>query len=150
MPMANPIFKVLNPIVKMLLNSPLHFIMSGNIVLLKFTGRKSGRALSTPVSYRIVDGSVHCFTDYVNQWWRNLQDVESVELLLKGKNLIGKPIVVSKDQVVIAQAFGDFLTALPRSASFSDVRLDKDKIPNQQDIERAAKALVFIEIKLSD
>lgn len=148
--MANPIFKVLNPIVKMLLNSPLHFIMSGNIVLLKFTGRKSGRALSTPVSYRIVDGSVHCFTDYVNQWWRNLQDVESVELLLKGKNLIGKPIVVSKDQVVIAQAFGDFLTALPRSASFSDVRLDKDKIPNQQDIERAAKALVFIEIKLSD
>jgi hypothetical protein len=148
--MANPIFKVLNPIVKMLLNSPLHFIMSGNIVLLTFTGRKSGRVLSTPVSYRIVDGSVHCFTDYVNQWWRNLQDVESIELLLKGKKLIGKPIVVSKDQVVIAQAFGDFLTALPRSASFSDVSLDKDKIPNQQDVERAAKELVFIEIKLSD
>ncbi|MFT6327930.1 MAG: hypothetical protein ACJAYK_002934 [Crocinitomicaceae bacterium] len=148
--MANPIFKVLNPIVKMLLNSPLHFIMSGDIVLLKFTGRKSGRALSTPVSYRVVDGSVHCFTDYVNQWWRNLQDVESVELLLKGKSRIGRPIVISKDQVAIAQAFGDFLTALPRSARFSDVRLDKDKIPNQQDIERAAKALVFIEIKLSD
>ena len=148
--MANPIFKVLNPIVKMLLNSPLHFIMIGDIVLLKFTGRKSGRALSTPVSYRVVDGSIHCFTDYVNQWWRNLQDVESIELLLKGKSRVGRPIVVSKDQAAIAQAFGDFLTALPRSASFSDVRLDKDKIPNQQDIERAAKELVFIEIKLSD
>jgi hypothetical protein len=148
--MANPIFKVLNPIVKMLLNSPLHFIMSGNIVLLKFTGRKSGRALSTPVSYRIVDGSIHCFTDKVNQWWRNLDNVESIELVLKGKVLTGKPTVVSNDSEAISKAFDDFLTALPRSASFSDVRLDKEKKPNQDDVERAAKELVFIEIKLTD
>ena len=148
--MANPIYKVLNPIVKTILKSPLHSIMSGDIVLLKFTGRKSGRELSTPVSYRVVDDSIHCFTDKVNQWWRNLDNVESIELVLKGKALIGKPTVVSKNSEVISKAFGDFLTALPRSASFSDVRLNKEKKPNQDDVERAAKALVFIEIKLTD
>jgi hypothetical protein len=148
--MANPIYKVLNPIVKTILKSPLHSIMSGDIVLLKFTGRKSGRELSTPVSYRVVDDSIHCFTDKVNQWWRNLDNVESIELVLKGKALTGKPTVVSKNSEVISKAFGDFLTALPRSASFSDVRLDKEKKPNQDDVERAAKALVFIEIKLTD
>jgi hypothetical protein len=124
--------------------------MSGEIVLLKFTGRKSGRELSTPVSYRIVDGSIHCFTDKVNQWWRNLDNVASIELILKGKVRAGKPTVVSKDSAVIAKAFGDFLTALPRSASFSDVRLDKEKKPNRDDVERAAKELVFVEIKLID
>jgi hypothetical protein len=148
--MANPIYKILNPIVKTILKSPLHSIMSGDIVLLKFTGRKSGRELSTPVSYRVVDDSIHCFTDKVNQWWRNLDNVESIELVLKGKALIGKPTVVSKNSEVISKAFGDFLTALPRSASFSDVRLNKEKKPNQDDVERAAKALVFIEIKLTD
>lgn len=148
--MANPIFKVLNPIVKAILTSPLHFIMSGNVVLLKFTGRKSGRELSTPVSYRIVDDSIHCFTDQVNYWWRNLDNVDSIELVLKGKLRTGKPTVVNKDSVVIAKAFGDFLTALPRSAGFSDVRLDKDKLPNKDDVERAAKGLVFIEVKLMD
>jgi hypothetical protein len=147
--MANPIYKVLNPIVKTILKSPLHSIMSGDIVLLKFTGRKSGRELSTPVSYRVVDDSIHCFTDKVNQWWRNLDNVDSIELVLKGKALTGKPTVVSNDNEVITKAFGDFLTALPRSASFSDVRLDKDKIPNQDDVTRAAKDLVFIEIKLA-
>jgi hypothetical protein len=148
--MANPIFKFVNPIVKAILQSPLHFIISGNVVLLKFTGRKSGRELSTPVSYRIVDDSIHCFTDRVNHWWRNLENIASTELVLKGNLRLGKPTVVSKDSTVIAKAFGDFLTALPRSASFSDVRLDKNKIPNIDDVERAAKELVFIEIKLTD
>ena len=147
--MANPIYKVLNPIVKVILKSPLHSLMSGDIVLLNFTGRKSGRTLSTPVSYRVVDDSIHCFTDKVNQWWRNVDNVDSIELVLKRKTLTGKPTVVSNDNDVITKAFNDFLTALPRSASFSDVRLNENKIPNKADVARAAKKLVFIEIRLA-
>ena len=43
------IYKWINPPIKFLLASPLHGIMSSNTLLLDFTGRKSGRALSTPI-----------------------------------------------------------------------------------------------------
>jgi hypothetical protein len=39
----NWLYRVANPVVKMLLRSPLHGIASGNIALLHFRGRKSGR-----------------------------------------------------------------------------------------------------------
>ena len=45
------IYKVANPVVKALLRSPLHRIASGNVALLHFRGRKSGREFVTPLSY---------------------------------------------------------------------------------------------------
>ena len=46
--------------------------MSSNTLLLEFRGRKSGRALSTPISYHVDEGSDHCFTNRNFGWWRNL------------------------------------------------------------------------------
>ena len=42
---------ILNPGMRLLLRSPLHGITSRNVGILHFTGRSSGRALSTPLSY---------------------------------------------------------------------------------------------------
>ena len=41
----------LNPVMRSLLRSPLHGITSHNIGIVHFSGRKSGRKLSTPLSY---------------------------------------------------------------------------------------------------
>ena len=58
------VYKLLNPPVKRLLRSGLHGLTSKNTLLLEFTGRKSGRALSTPISYYLKDGAAHCFTTH--------------------------------------------------------------------------------------
>lgn len=60
--MSNLLYKVINPIVKGLLRSPLHGLMSKNTMLIEFKGRKSGRMFTTPVSYHIEGDRVHCFT----------------------------------------------------------------------------------------
>ena len=59
--MSKALYRDINPSVRFLLRSPLHGLMSGNTLLLEFTGRKSGRALSTPISYRLEGNTAHCF-----------------------------------------------------------------------------------------
>ena len=41
----------LNPVMRSLLRSPLHGVTSHNIGIVYFSGRKSGRKLSTPLGY---------------------------------------------------------------------------------------------------
>lgn len=71
--MSKPLYKVINPWVIKILRSPFHGLMSHNTVLLEFKNRKSGKPLSTPVSYRAVDGHLYCFTEKANMWWLNLE-----------------------------------------------------------------------------
>jgi hypothetical protein len=61
--MAEPLYRLINPSVKLLLKSPPHGVISSNTLLLEFTARKSGGALSTPGSCHIKDGAAHCFTN---------------------------------------------------------------------------------------
>jgi hypothetical protein len=45
------LYRVLNAGVGLLLRSPLHGLVSGRIMLLTVTGRRSGRLFTVPVSY---------------------------------------------------------------------------------------------------
>ena len=67
--MSKALYSVINPVVKFILSSPLHGLMSRNTVLLEFKGRKSGEIYTTPVSYHATNGHIQCFTDKANKWW---------------------------------------------------------------------------------
>jgi len=45
------LFKLLNPLMKFILNSPLHQGLSKHVMILSFTGRKTGKRYNTPVAY---------------------------------------------------------------------------------------------------
>ena len=45
-----------SPFVRFVLATPLHRIMSSQLMLLRFTGRKTGRSYTTPVGY-VLDGN---------------------------------------------------------------------------------------------
>lgn len=63
--------RLLNPFVKLLLRSPLHGIMSDNVILVTFTGRKSGKRYVTPVSY-VREGNTITFLTH-GSWWKTLR-----------------------------------------------------------------------------
>jgi hypothetical protein len=46
------VLKMINPVVIPLLKSPLHGLMSADVMLVTLTGRRSGRTYTRPVSYR--------------------------------------------------------------------------------------------------
>ena len=70
------IYQVLNPVVKVLLRSPMHGVASNNVALLHFRGRKSGREFVTPLSYVREDGTRvegHYRTHPDGEAWNNLR-----------------------------------------------------------------------------
>jgi hypothetical protein len=77
------LLRLWNPVMRLLLDSPLHWPLSRWFALLAWRGRKTGRRYSTPVSY-----VRHGTTAYVttgDRWWRNLTGDTQVGMRLGGR-----------------------------------------------------------------
>ena len=148
--MSKTLYSVINPVVKFILNSPLHGLMSRNTVLLEFKGRKSGKTYMTPVSYHATDGHLHCFTDKGNKWWHNLEGGDDLRVTLRGRPMTGQPTVSVDGSARAQAALHDFLIASPRDAKHAGVELDSNGQPVAADVARASQELAFISIELRD
>src|SRR5207237_6884770 len=60
-----------SPFVRFVLATPLHRIMSSQLMLLRFTGRKTGRSYTTPVGY-VLDGN-SLFVSAGGEWRCNIE-----------------------------------------------------------------------------
>ncbi len=144
--MSKRLYRAINPVVKKILRSPLHGVLSQNTLLLEFTGRKSGRKLSTPVSYHLTDGIAHCFTRKSFVWWKNLNSGEPVYVTIKGKRHLVRPEVEAENSEVKGQALRHFLRAVPRDAPHSGVSLDTNGDPIVDDIQRVVSDMVYVRL----
>jgi hypothetical protein len=80
-----------NQLVRALIDSPLHPIVSSQMTLITVTGRKTGKQYTLPVGYKR-DGqelSIPVLWPDRKTWWRNLQDGGPVTLVLKGAKRSG-------------------------------------------------------------
>ena len=73
----------LNPVMRVLLDSPLHWPLSRWFAILAWTGRRSGRRYSTPVSY-VREGSTAWITTG-DAWWHNLESGAPVDMRVSGR-----------------------------------------------------------------
>ena len=96
MKIPEPVFVIINIIVRTLLASPLHFLMSKSLMVIKFTGRNSGKKFSTPVRYIRVDDNIRCFTSTETGWWRNLRGNANVQLLIEGNTHWYRPRILDE------------------------------------------------------
>jgi hypothetical protein len=79
--------RVVNPIVRAVLRSHLHPLLSGRLVLLRITGRRSGRTFELPVKYATDDAGlvVTVGAPERKRWWRNVDGPTPVEVVLRGR-----------------------------------------------------------------
>ena len=96
-----------NLFVKPLLRSPLHFLLSGSLMLVTFTGRKSGKVYSTPVQYVRDGDSIVFFTQPARTWWKNLRGGSPVTLRLKGRDVQAVGVEFADDPAAVAQRMRD-------------------------------------------
>ena len=78
-----PIRMIANTLVTTILRSPWHGLRSNQLLLLTFTGRKSGKEFTTPIRYT-QEGETLCMT-VVYPWWKNLLENPAVRVLLRGE-----------------------------------------------------------------
>jgi len=83
-----------NPVVRVLLSSPLHPLVSRDLALITVTGVRTGRRYTFPVGYRR-DGNrviVNVGWPERKRWWRNLRDRARVEMRIRGQQYEGRAL----------------------------------------------------------
>jgi hypothetical protein len=72
-----------NPLVRMLLGSPLHGMLDDSVLVLHLIGRKTGRRYDIPVGYVDMEGKLAVVT--VARWRVNLRGGADVAVTLHGR-----------------------------------------------------------------
>ncbi len=84
------LLQALNPLMRRLLDSPLHWPLSRWFAVLAWNGRKTGRRYSTPVS--CVHEGTTAYVTTGDRWWRNLTGGAPVTICLGGRWRQGKAL----------------------------------------------------------
>jgi len=138
---------ILNKTMKFVLRSPLHGMVSSYLTLITFTGRKSGKRYTTPVSYCQKEDQVLIFT-HAN-WWKNLRGGAPVQLRLRGKDHQGIAEPVAEDKNAIAAELAAHLMQSPFDAKFYNVTFDEQGNPLQAEVEQAVQTVAMIRVQLN-
>ncbi len=135
-----------NSAMKFVLRSPVHGMVSKTILLITFTGRKSGKTYTTPVSYSQHDEQVYVFTHAT--WWKNLRSGTPVTLRIRGREIQGLAEPVAEDKQAIAAGLMEHLRKVPSDARYYGVTFDDHRNPRAEEVEKAAQSVVMICIRL--
>jgi hypothetical protein len=83
--------RTVNPLVAAILRSPAHPLLSGHLMLLTVTGRRSKRTFSFPVAYTQDGDRLTVTLDWPERkrWWRNLRTGAPVGVVLRGVRRTG-------------------------------------------------------------
>ena len=142
-------FRLLNPITRVIARSPLHGLVSDNVVVLIFPGIKSGRIYSIPVSYlETSDKEMICLTDRPYIWWRNLINNKNIQILLKGKLLNAEVEVEFENDDLIAEKLTAMCLHSKVDAYFADVGF-KNNVPIEEDIIAASSKMTLIKLSIN-
>jgi hypothetical protein len=107
--------RTVNVPMRAVLGLPFPTPLSGNLMLLSYTGRKTGRSYRQPVSY-VRDGDV-LLTPGGGRWTLNLADGRPVKLRVRGRDVPVRPELV-RDAAEVEHLLGVIAAKNPRAARF--------------------------------
>lgn len=140
-----------NSIIRWLLKSPFHFFVSKNMMLITYTGRKSGTEYTTPVNYfpaRDEKGNYYATTSMSERvWWRNLHGGAQVSVRIQGHDLPAHAQVF-EDAISVAEGMAQFLRETPQIARYFQVEIDENGQPSREDIARNVAGKVLVKTRL--
>ena len=130
-----------------LLHSPFHRLISGSILLITYTGRRSGKQYSAPLNYVRDDNTLWVTSIRDRSWWRNFRGEWPIQVLLQRVEIEGNGLAITEpDQ--LSQAFSEFFRLSPASARFFKVSLEEDGAPMPDDLERIVAERVLVRIQI--
>lgn len=142
-------FKAANLVVRPLLRSPLHPLLSGRLMLLTYQGPKTGRTYAIPVAcYRWAQDEVWAFGARTG-WMSNFRTPRTVRLRLRGREWRAEASAVEGlDEVA------DLLEELIRRNGPGTIRdpalgLPRDRRPTRDEAREAAARARITRFRLS-
>jgi deazaflavin-dependent oxidoreductase (nitroreductase family) len=136
-----------NPLLIMILRSPLHPLLSGSTLALTYTGRKSGQVYRVPVNYVRDDDRLLATSYRTRTWWRNLRGGAPVALRLQGREVQATGQVI-EDEAAAIEALSAYLSRRPSWAKYFRVGRAASGQLDRNDLARAAQERVMIQFQL--
>jgi deazaflavin-dependent oxidoreductase (nitroreductase family) len=143
--------KVTNPFVRFILGSPLHSMLDGRLILITYTGRKSGKKHSLPVQYAESHDELIVVAGYHQhkKWWRNLLQESTINVCHRGRWSEAHAKAFDGDVEVIAPLLPDYLKRFRASARIRGFTLDSNgNIENPEKLGEEAKKTVMVKIRM--
>ena len=126
------VVRYFNPFMRLVLGSRAHRMMSGQLMLLSFTGRRTGRSYTTPVSY--VREGTDLLVPGGGSWWKNLTS-GTPRVRLQGTWHEVTPEVI-REPVALSAMLGRMLAINPAIGVFTGIRIGSDGRPFAESLER--------------
>lgn len=144
-PPPKALLKMANPVIGWLAGSPLHGAAKGYMAL-TFTGRKTGRTITTPIGYRMMDGVITGFTGA--PWRSNLHGGAPVEVSLEGRHFKARAETI-EDPDEVARHFQRVLEQDGRGRMVQRreaLKFSGDRMPTLEEIKEAVRGRWLIRI----
>jgi hypothetical protein len=137
---------LINPIVRLLLRSPFHGLLSDTLMLLTVTGRSSGTHYIFPVAYGQQGEALIVLTSHA--WWKNLRGGAPVQVEIKRVRRMGRAEAISEDRAAIAAELLAQMRAHPALAKSFHIPLDTRGQPDADAVQAVAQHEVLVRIAL--
>jgi hypothetical protein len=142
------ILRVVNPVLRFVLGTPLAGSARKQMMVLSFKGRKTGRPYSIPVSAHVIDNQLYALT--AAPWKNNFRDGADAEVLHEGKRtpmrgeIITDPAVVADLTHRLAESYGVKRAQRMMGLGFRDQRM-----PTLEEFTDAARRDRMAVVKLT-
>ncbi len=141
------VLRRLRPLVAALLGSPLHGLLSRDVLLLGYAGRRSGRRYVLPLSYVEVGGALYlCTRPEGSDWWRNLRGGADVDLVWRGRAGRARASVLARDDEEAVDGLRAFLTRNPGTGRLLYHVENEGGLPREQDLRREVLRSVVVRL----
>lgn len=142
------LFPIINFVMKLLVRSPLHFIVSSHILLITFQGRRSGRSFTTPVRYVREGNTVRLFSSPQANWWKNLRGGATVSVTIRGRVVACNAIVLETDEDTKLQIFRRYLERFPGDAAYHSLKPSRRVAHSDQTLRSVLDDVAITEVTL--
>lgn len=140
----------LNRLMILMLKTPgLQRLAGRGTALITIVGRKTGRRITTPVSYVEIEGQIITTCHRTRQWWRNLAANPNVEMRLAGHDRRGIATVLEEPEEAL-DVFMSLLRAQPVVAKVSDIPFDENGMPDRVRAREVLAYTIVVSIKLEE
>ena len=141
------VLHAINPFVAALLRSPLHGLLSSQLILLTYTGRKTGKRYTIPVGYARDGAALVVFSS--RPWRRNLHGGAPVEVLLQGRRYSGTAAPIEDPEEVTAEVERTIGSYGHKGTEWrTGITLDATPPPTREEIAQAMQGHAVIRIRL--
>ncbi|OBK93315.1 hypothetical protein A5645_20505 [Mycobacterium asiaticum] len=143
------LLRAVNPVLKAVLGTPLAGPLRKQLMVLNFTGRKSGKQFSLPVSAHVIDGNLYALAGAA--WKYNFKGGAPAHVVYDGKTTVMRGELLPDGPDVhdlyhrCAQSYGPKRAQRMMGLKFRD----DDNIPTREEFAEAIQRQKLVAIKFT-